>query len=159
MADRGLGLAEPVTEGRDVQFAFPHEVHQDLEASLIRQELEDLDQILFQLGGKVRGGSHGAGLDARGIHQGRSHVVLFLVLVRKWVGRAGKVIRTFGSLGVFRVLRLGIEQRLDLRLFKVTRTSIRKLGEPNTDVPWAVPRAGVPVELGSVGWNQVVETG
>ena len=49
MADRWLTLVQPLAKGRNVQFAFPHEVHQDSQPSLVRQEFECLDKILFEL--------------------------------------------------------------------------------------------------------------
>ena len=50
VADCGLALAEAVAESADVEFAFSEEVHQDAETGFIGEELEDLDEFLFQLG-------------------------------------------------------------------------------------------------------------
>lgn len=50
VADCGLTLAESVAESADVEFAFAEEVHQDAETGFIGEELEDLDEFLFQLG-------------------------------------------------------------------------------------------------------------
>ena len=49
VADSWLALAQTLAQGGDVQFAFPHEENQDLQAGFIGQELEDLNQVFFQL--------------------------------------------------------------------------------------------------------------
>ena len=49
VADRGLALVEPFAERGDVQFAFPHQVHQDAQTGFVRHQLEDLDKVFFQL--------------------------------------------------------------------------------------------------------------
>lgn len=49
MADGRLALAQLVAQGADVQFAFAKQIHQNLQPRFVGQQLEDLDQVLFQL--------------------------------------------------------------------------------------------------------------
>ena len=49
MADGRLALAQLVAQGTDVQLPFAQQVHQNLQPGLIGEQLEDLNQVLFQL--------------------------------------------------------------------------------------------------------------
>ena len=111
MADSGLALAQTLAQGRNVQFAFPHQIHQDLQAGLVSQKLEDLDQVFFQLLGEIGRSCDRSGLDLWCIQQFGGHLFVF----QGWGCGAGEVIPTFGSVWALRVLRLEIGQRLDLR--------------------------------------------
>lgn len=111
VADSWLALAQTLAQGGDVQFTFPHQEHEDLEAGLIGQQLEDLDEVLFQLLGQVSCGGSWSGGDLWGFQQFSGHLIVF----REWWCRTSEVIPTFGSVLIFRILRLEIGQCLDLR--------------------------------------------
>ena len=53
MADGRLALAEPIAQGRHVQFRIAGEIHQDAEPRLVGEQLEDLDEFFFQLVGQI----------------------------------------------------------------------------------------------------------
>ena len=71
MADGRLALAELVAQRRHVQFPFAGQIHQHAQAGFIRQQLEDLDEILLQLVRQFRNGSPTFGLHR--FHDIRDH--------------------------------------------------------------------------------------
>ena len=77
VADGRLALAQLVAQGADVQFAFAKQVHQNLQPGFIGEQLEDLDQVFFQLLGQF--GERSAGPFGVRRFNGRDHV-FFLTL-------------------------------------------------------------------------------
>lgn len=49
VTDGGLALAQSLAQGGNMQFTFPHQIHEDAKASLVGQELEYLNEILLEL--------------------------------------------------------------------------------------------------------------
>lgn len=52
MADSGLALAEPLAQSGHVQFLFPTQEEEDLQACFICEQLENLNEILLELVGQ-----------------------------------------------------------------------------------------------------------
>lgn len=105
MADGGLALLQPLAEGRDVQFAFLHEVEEDLEARLIGEELEDLDQVFLQAMGQF-GKPPRDGLLPRGRGDRSNHAVLLVV---GWCRRR-PILAGVAALREIRILRDSVRQ-------------------------------------------------
>jgi hypothetical protein len=53
MADGRLTLLKPFAKRRNMQFGFSVQIHQDAQACLVGEQLEELDQIVLELVGKL----------------------------------------------------------------------------------------------------------